>query len=84
MAVVHTFFPVLLLLLLHYNGSNNASRITLVQRQACAYVSATKEVLCQCREEHRQATQVVRLQGFEDRAGQNVNIREGINPKKCR
>ena len=74
MAVVHTFFPVLLLLLLHYNGSNNASRITLVQRQACAYVSATKEVLCQCREDHRQAYLGVRVQGFALKAGQEVNI----------
>ena len=67
-------FPVLLLCILAYSGSPTATRVTLVQQQACKYQSATREVLCQCREEDTMAYLGIRMQGFVKQAGQEVSL----------
>ena len=67
-------FTVLVLCLLAYNGSSTASRVALVQQQACNYQSATREVVCQCREEDTMAYLGIRMQGFVKQAGKEVSL----------
>jgi len=71
MNIITRYFIIILTLLTNYD----ASRITLVQRQACRIMDNTKEVLCQCREEDSKAYLGVRMQGFVMKAGEtNVSL----------
>ena len=74
MNTITRFFLIILTLLSNYD----ASRITLVQRQACRFMTDTKEVLCQCREEDSKAYLGVRMQGFVMKAGEEVLIKSFI------
>jgi hypothetical protein len=67
-------FYVLLFVLLAYNGSPAAMRATIVQQQACTYQAATREVVCQCREEDIMVFLGIRMQGFVKQAGQKVSL----------
>ena len=68
------YISVLIFLLINCCELSYASRVTLVQQQACNYVSATKEVICKCRDEDTRAYLGVRMQGFVMKSGQEVSI----------
>ena len=72
--MVPGYFPLLIFLIINCSEFSFASRVTLVQQQACNYVSATKEVLCKCRDEDTRAYLGVRMQGFAMKSGQEVSI----------
>jgi predicted nucleic acid-binding Zn finger protein len=72
--MVPGYFPVLIFLFINCSKLSYASRVTLVQQQACNYVSATKEVLCKCRDEDTRAYIGVRMQGFVMKSGQEVSF----------
>eukprot|EP00092_Neocalanus_flemingeri_P035272 GFUD01038377.1.p1 GENE.GFUD01038377.1~~GFUD01038377.1.p1 ORF type:complete len:429 (+),score=123.62 GFUD01038377.1:34-1320(+) len=64
---------VLVLCLLACSGSPAATRVTLVQQQACNYQADTREVLCQCREEDTMAYLGIRMQWFVKQAGREIS-----------
>ena len=72
--MVPGYFPVLIFLLINCSEFSYTFRVTLVQQQACNYVSATKEVICKCRDEDTRAYLGVRMQGFVMKSGQEVSI----------
>ena len=70
--MVSRYFPVLILLILNCSGTSYATCVTLVQ--GLQVVLATKEMLCECREDDTRAYLGVRMQGFVILSGQEVSF----------